>query len=330
MNSSTNLSGYEIVNVGGVELMLLKPMLSKVAFSDFCAPAGTIEFVAKNGLLNNENLTLFRIRCEGYDLEAIVDAGRVFVRRNGLYQHSDCYLGRDDCRVAIQWGVGAIAVGINVGGLYGEMDGCMRGVRTPLTSPPADLISKLRKHGFLPEESYPTASHLFATLLDCIHLAELDIRRHGSEKLVWGKGGDRSAPKDEPDISKLLAVPLTAHCAPRGMDVTCESHAGSGRIDFYVVGHVENVGLVRVAMEAKKADSANLVHGFTKQLPEYMSRLSTSFGVFIVYWLKSKAYPYPAENAYHELEHNVLHRLPRLGTVRTVGVDLSYGDPPSR
>lgn len=325
-----DMSQYETRTIGSTTLELLAPLASQVSFSDFCVPAGTVEFVAGNEFLKNSNLTLFRITSEAYKLEAIVDSGKVFVRRNGLYQHSETYLGQDDCCVAIQWDTGSIACGINIVGSSDPMDSHMRAVRTPLTTPPAQLIEDLRRHSLLPHQLYHSSDHLFGTLLDCIHLSELDIRRHGSEKLVWGKGGDRDRPLDEPDISKLLAIPLTAHCGARGIDVICESNAGSGKLDFYVVANVSGRGLVRVALEAKKADSPRLIPGFTDQLPEYMRRLGTDYGIYIVYWLKSERYPHPVEDSYPVLEISRLHPLPRIATVRTVGVDFSAGPPPSR
>ena len=177
---------------------------------------------------------------------------------------------------------------------------------------------------------YEDANDLFSTVLDCLHLCEVDIRRHGSEKLVWGKGGDLHKPMDEPDITRYVASFLSSHGAARNFDVICEPIAGSGKLDFYVVGSTLKSGLAKIAIEAKKADNSKLSHGLKIQLPEYMERIQTQHGIYLVYWLKSQNYPYPRQFSYPYLEIEVLHPIPRIHNIRTLGIDLSLGYTPSK
>jgi hypothetical protein len=163
-----------------------------------------------------------------------------------------------------------------------------------------------------------------------LHLCQLDIRRHGCEKLVWRHANEKYEPLDEPELSRLVATLLSAHGATRNFDVTCETIAGTGNLDFYVVGPVHNSGLAKVAIEAKKADSDKLVQGFQVQLPEYMARIGTVFGLYLVYWLKSPHYLRPSQDSYAHLEIEKLHPVKRLPTVRTVSIDLSFGPSPSK
>jgi hypothetical protein len=321
---------YETRTLGAAKLDLFTQLRIQISFSDFCLPAGTIEFTAYDGFLTN-SVRLFQISYPGYELEAKISDGMVFIRRNDHYQHSEQFTGKEPCHVAIQWDTDSIACGaMPASSTAASMDKHMRGVRTPFTVPPQELIRTLRTSNLLFNASYRSIDDLFATVLDCLHLCEQDIRRHGGERYAWGKGGDRSQPHDEPDISRFIAGYLSAHGGSRNFEVTCEPIAGSGNIDFYILGPILNSGMGRIAIEAKKADSAQLIHGLQIQLPEYMARIGTSYGVYLIYWLKSGAYPHPAQATYAQLEIERLHPVPRPPTVRTVGVDLSYGDTPSR
>lgn len=320
---------YQVRKLGKLTLELLEPLSAQFSFADFCEPAGTIDFKCDDGFLQNKYLRLFRLSFPGYELEATIAEGRVFVRRNGLYQHSDAYLGAERCAVAIQWDTDSVACGVQPPGVD-SMDTCMRAVRTPHTLPPRELVHLLRTESLVSNAAYRSEGELYATVLDCLHLCELDIRRHGSESFVWTKSTDVFLPMAEPQISKFLAGYLTSHGASRNFDVTCEPLVGTGNLDFHIVAPILNGPIARVAIEAKKADSAQLIPGFQTQLPEYMRRLGTAYGIFLVYWLKSSNYPHPSQATYAELEIQRLHPLPRPPTIRSVCVDFSFGPTPSK
>lgn len=321
---------YTTHRLGALTLQLFDQMKSQVSIADFCATSATLEFAANDGLLEND-LTLFRLSFPGFELEARCREGMVFIRRNHLYQHSEQIRGIGRLHVAIQWTVDSIGCGIAPWtGDWSVMDAHMRAVRTPHTVPPLELHRMLRAHNLLIGTAYKSADNLFATVLDCLHLTEEDIRRFGGERFVWGKTGDPSRPFDEPEISRYVASFLAAYGAARNFDVSCEAMAGDGNVDFWVVGPVAGAGLAKVAIEAKKAEHAKLAQGFSVQLPAYMSRLKTGHGIFLVYWLKSADYPHPKQSSYSELERQVLHPLPRMPGVRSVSVDLSRAPTPSR
>jgi hypothetical protein len=321
---------YETRSLGKLKLELFTEMKGNISFSDFCAPAGTVEFAASDAFLEN-NLLLFRLSYPGYELEARVREGMVFVKRNGLYQHSDQHLGKERYHVAIQWDVDSIGCGVMPwSGDSTLMNTHMRSARTPPTVPPPELVRTLRTENLLVNSAYPSADDLFTTVVDCIHLCESDIRRLGGERFVWGKNGDSKRPLDEPDISRYVATFLASHGAARNFDVSCESIAGSGNVDFWVVGPVQSAGLAKIAIEAKKAEHTGYEQGFKVQLPEYMARLGASHGIFLTYWLKSSVYPHPRQASYAELEATVLHPLPRRPGVRTLSLNLSNGPTPSQ
>lgn len=284
---------HETRVLGQAKLELFAQLKSQISFSDFCLPAGTIEFHAYDGFLES-SLRLLQITYPGYELEVKLFDGMVFIRRNQHYQHSEQYIGNRRCHVAVQWDSDSIACGVMPESSTADsIDQHMRAVRTPFTVPPLEFIRILRTENLLFNAAYRDVDDLFSTVLDCLHLCEQDIRRHGCERFAWGKNGDRSRPLDEPEISRFVAGYLSSHGAARNFEVTCEPIAGSGNIDFYVVAPICNAGLGKVAIEAKKAESAQLVHGFEVQLPQYMKRIGSTHGVYLTYWLRSNAYPFP-------------------------------------
>lgn len=320
---------YSTRQIGLAKLETIELMKSQITFTDFCAPAGTIEFVAHQGFLRN-SLQLFALEYPQYELEARVRDGMVFIRRNGLYQHSEQYLGDEPCHVALQWDTLSIGCGIITPSSDSDMNQHMRTVQTPITVMPSELIRTLRTENLLVNSAYTSSEDLFITVIDCIHLCEIDIRRHGGEKFVWKKLDSGYRPLDEPDISKFVALFLTTHGAARNFDVVCEPVAGTGNVDLYIIAPVHNSGLAKIAIEAKKAESSRLIHGFKTQLPEYLKRINTQFGIYLVYWLKSENYKYPTQDTYPQLEIEKLHPITRLPKVRTLGFDLSFGASPSK
>lgn len=182
--------------LGPARLELFSQLNGQISFSDFCPPAGTIEFRVNDGFLIN-SVMLFRLSYPNYELEAAIRDGMVFVRRNDLYQHSEQYTGKDPCLVAIQWDIESIACGVMpLGNPADSMNQHMRAAHTPITLPPLELVRILRTENFLVNSAYRSIDDLFSCVLDCLHLCETDIRRHGGERFVWRKGGDSSKPFD--------------------------------------------------------------------------------------------------------------------------------------
>lgn len=320
---------YEIRQLGPVRLELFPMVKSQISFSDFCEPAGTIDFKAHQSFLRN-SLKLFSLTYDNFIFEAKIRDGMVFIMRNGLYQHSEQYLGTGSCRVALQWDIDSIGCGIVSPDSIGDMNSHLKAVHTPITIPPREIINILRKENLLNNAKYKNMDDFFITVVDSLHCCQEDIRRHGAERLLWKKTNEKEwKPVAEPDISRDVASFLSVYGALKNFDVTCESIAGTGSMDFHVVAPVGD-SLRKIAIEAKKAESTDLVKGFTNQLPIYMQRIGTDYGIYLVYWLKSPDYPYPEKyNKYAELEIEKLHPIARADTIRTIGVNLSKEASPS-
>jgi hypothetical protein len=320
----------EIRQLGPIRLELFPILSSNITFSDLCAPIGTIDFKSHDGFLRN-SLILFSFTYEEYIFEAKIQDGMVFIMRNGLYQHSEQYLGNGSCTVALQWDIDSIGCGIVTPNSSQDMNHHLRAVHTPITIPPKEIVNILRKENLLNISKYENMDLFLGTIVDSLYCCQEDIRRHGAEKFLWNnKIAGNWVPIDEPDISKFTASFLSVYGAMKNFDVICESVAGLGNMDFYIVAPVKD-SLGKIAIEAKKAESNDLVKGFKTQLPIYMDRIGTNYGIYLVYWLKSPDYPNPSKyKIFAELEIEKLHPIPRPDTVRTVGINFSREGSPSK
>lgn len=320
----------EIRKLGPIRLELFPMIKSQITFSDFCTPIGTIDFKAHNGFLRN-SFKLFSFTYRKFIFEAKIQDGMVFIMRNGLYQHSEQYLGNGSCHVAIQWEIDSIGCGIVAPDSSTDMNKHLRAVRTPITIPPTEIVNILRKENLLNSAKYKNMDDFLATVVDSLYCCQEDIRRHGAERRLWNKVSEKNwAPIDEPEISRFTASFLSVYGIMKNFDVTCESVAGLGNMDFHIVAPVRN-SIGKIAIEAKKAESNDLVKGFNTQLPIYMKRIGTNYGIYLVYWLKSPDYPNPSKyETYAELEIEKLHPIPRPDTIRTIGMNFSREAAPSR
>ena len=320
---------YETIELGPIKLILLSKLKSNLTFSDFCAPIATIDFKAYDGFLRND-LFLFSFAYDDFLLETKVRDGMVFIIRNGFYQHSEQYQGNGTCQVAFQWNIDSIGCGIVPPESSSDMNSHLRAVHTPITTPPAEIVNILRKENLLNNSIYNSMNNLFSTVIDSLYCCQEDIRRYGIERSFWKEGEKEEwKPIDEPDISRTVASYLSIYGALKNFDVSCESIAGLGNMDFYISATVRSA-IRKIVIEAKKANSEDLEKGLSSQLPNYMKRVGTDYGIYLVYWLKSPNYPYPKKyKVFAELEIEKLHPIQRPDTVRVICMNLSKELVPS-
>lgn len=314
------------ITLGNAHLHIFEGAEIPISLSDFLDDAGTIDFSVGGGFLRND-FCIFELHYPRYEFAVHVRDGQILIRRNGVESRSERYVDDGRYHVAVQWTADLIGCGVAPHGQ--DMNQHIKNVPTPHTVPPPGFTKDLRC-GTQGKTTYASQEELFARVLDCLAFCERDIRRYGSERFLWQVDGDLISPLYEPEMTRFLSGFLGVYGAINGFEVSCESRAGGGDLDFCVYGHIEDVGLVTIAIEAKKADSRDVEHGFTRQLPEYMRRLNTRYGIFLVYWLRSDRYPHPVQESYPEFEIAELHPLQRSGHVRTVGINLALDRAPSR
>lgn len=65
----------------------------------------------------------------------------------------------------------------------------------------------------------------------------------------------------------------------KNLQVIPEYPIGSGQLNFLISGHTSEGQIVNICLEFKLAHATDLAHGIAQQLPEYMARRATDFGI---------------------------------------------------
>lgn len=101
------------------------------------------------------------------------------------------------------------------------------------------------------------------------------IENEKGYELLWN---DKQKPKPESAVQLLLYGITKAYCMFLNIDITRESNAGSGPVDFkYSQGYVK-----RVLIETKLIRNTRYWNGLEKQLPQYMLAEGIENGIFML------------------------------------------------
>lgn len=115
----------------------------------------------------------------------------------------------------------------------------------------------------------------------CYQLRQLIENNGWWEFLYDGTGKLR----DERFAQKLLYGVADSYCRANNLDLSRESNAGSGPVDFKISsGYVD-----RVTIEVKYSSNSNLIHGFEKQLPIYNAAEKSKHSIYLVLITKNHA-----------------------------------------
>jgi hypothetical protein len=158
-------------------------------------------------------------------------------------------------------------------------------IDTPLTVPPPSFLRWAREQNLIGPRLHRSADDMFAASVNyLLHAAQAarsassldlfhDIHREGN-KII------RKTPKREVDLSTGLQMLLYNLDLQHGIHVAPEVPLGSGRLDFLLIGTLVNGESAAICLEMKSAHSVDLVHGYVDQLPDYMRRKQTNYGIY--------------------------------------------------
>jgi hypothetical protein len=158
-------------------------------------------------------------------------------------------------------------------------------IKTPTCFPPNSLKDWARRESLIPTVFYETPRHFFEIVFAQFQQLKekiidtnaingfWDIQYNGS-KIISRK------PKRETDIHPQIRLLLHDIEILKNIQVIPEYPIGSGQLDFLVTGTTTNGKTVSVCVEFKLAHSPDIAHGIQVQLPEYMNRQSTDFGIY--------------------------------------------------
>ncbi|MCP3032376.1 hypothetical protein LF817_13605 [Halobacillus sp. A1] len=102
------------------------------------------------------------------------------------------------------------------------------------------------------------------------------IVNNGGYKLLWNE--KPRVPRKEEASQLLLYGMVKEHCRLNNVDLTRESDAGRGPVDF----KFSNGYKPRVLIEVKRANSSKLEHGLESQLPQYLASEDVKVGYYVV------------------------------------------------
>ena len=248
------------------------------SYRAFLIPAGTFSVWCNAEPRDSE--VVFSLRC-GHDFffHAEVQAGRFVVQRG---RHTlQVPLAHDQdypVLLSVVWDEKLLVVrcGDGAGTRHAE-------VKETLQPVPAKLMRWARAKDILPRvEPFTSRSHVLREVKAILErLASKFEEAGGIWQVFWEKNDDGDlVPKDEPKLTEILHVLLVDLEVTKNLQIEPERKSGEGRIDFLFIGRLESGELVEVCVEFKKAHSADLMHGFTVQLPAYMRNRNTEFGIY--------------------------------------------------
>jgi hypothetical protein len=108
----------------------------------------------------------------------------------------------------------------------------------------------------------------------CEHFRRL-VEDNQLARLLYDEKGAR---KHESAAQLLFFGIASAYCTANGLDLSPESHAGRGPVDFKVSGGFNG----KVLVEIKLTSNPQLLHGFEVQLPIYMKAENTLRSIYFV------------------------------------------------
>ncbi|MNN15885.1 hypothetical protein D3C81_1290050 [compost metagenome] len=115
---------------------------------------------------------------------------------------------------------------------------------------------------------------MFVVLKICDHFKKL-IEENQLGQLLYNKDGKA---KHESAAQLLFFGVASAYCEANNLDLSPESDAGRGPVDFKVSLGFE----AKILVELKLTSNKQLKHGFENQLPIYQRAENTTHGVYLV------------------------------------------------
>lgn len=122
----------------------------------------------------------------------------------------------------------------------------------------------------------------------CIQFKKL-IEDNGLWELLYDN--DKKTPKHERAAQQLFFGIADAYCTANNLDLTRESNAGRGPVDFKLSSGAKG----KVVVEVKLTSNSQLRHGIEKQLPIYIAQEKAQKAIYLII---DNGYPRALENFY--------------------------------
>jgi hypothetical protein len=171
---------------------------------------------------------------------------------------------------------------------------------TTPTVPPNSLYVWARKRLLISERTYTRPGEVFNVVIDALQALNEDISITSDLAGFWDEQRDgnkvvKLIPKREPIITRHIESRLRDITLQKNIDIMREVEIGNSKLDLLFSAPLADGSTVRVCVEVKKAHASDLAHGLSIQLPEYMRRLGTDYGVYCVIYF-GKDYQHQVES----------------------------------
>jgi hypothetical protein len=155
------------------------------------------------------------------------------------------------------------------------------------TVPPNSLYVWARKRLLISERNYARPGQVFNVVIDALQALNEDISMTSDLAGFWDEQRDgnkvvKLIPKREPIITRHIESRLRDITLQKNIDIMREVEIGNSKLDLLFSAPLADGNTVKVCVEVKKAYAGDLAHGLSIQLPEYMRRLGTDYGVYCV------------------------------------------------
>jgi len=261
----------------------------------------------------SDRALFWNLRCDGFHFEAGRDSEGVYVRRHGARLVAPIRLDAGETLVAVGmmliWEGSEVRLYVT---LHISIDGVIQDPRpasptegiiatAPEMLAPNRLLNHVRRLALLPSHLYVSEELFQSAILETVALLQSALDSGGAHALLWdiekdGREIVAKKPKDEPNCQLWLRTQFYQASLTKNLTFTYEPDVGSGALDVLVTGVLADGTQVRACIEMKLAHSTALEHGLDVQLPEYMNRSGTDFGIYCVLYFRCERFPHPKES----------------------------------
>ena len=160
--------------------------------------------------------------------------------------------------------------------------------QTVPTVPPNSLYTWARKQLLLARRNYIRLGQVFNVVIEALRALNEEISISNDLGAFWdeqrnGNKIDKLIQKREPLITRHIESRIRDITLQNNIDIAREIQIGNSKLDLLFSAPLKNGDTVKVCVEVKEAHSGeDLAHGLSIQLPEYMRRIGTDFGIYCV------------------------------------------------
>lgn len=226
--------------------------------------------------------TIFSVQAEGYFLLLhISDTHAELTRNNFLVNVPLAKIDRTHVFILnVAWGTELLRIGVSDREGHREQE-----IKTPICFPPNSLKDWARRESLIPTVFYETAFDFFETVFAQFQQLNEKIKDTNAINGFWNIQYNGSKivsrkPKRETDIHPQIRLLLYDIEILKNIQIIPEYPIGSGQLDFLITGSTSDGKTISVCVEFKLAHSSDIAHGIQMQLPEYMNRRGTDFGIY--------------------------------------------------